>query len=674
MTRRWQQTGLFKWYAIIFFLTIMLVAMGITLLLLDFSSDKFVAYELDNVKASMTAAVNDLEKQYKTMRDVAYQIRSTYDYRPGVVQEDVSRELAVLEDFSRYTNYSPLIGKYFLMYHNSEKIYTSEGKTSYFSYYLANQLGLSEYETDTLFLQLNALEEETVLSIGKKLLFLFPIRFTNVNQELGNAVLCFLLSPEEAQNRMQTIASILPDHSVLKLQDSTLWEEDLPGGENIYQLDAVSDEGMVHLSGTVEIDRWPLLLSSVPQWLYVGIVLAFVAVSALAVLLAQAAVRPLKHLLRKYAPPTDQLQNEFVQLDRLVARIEEENQHSARVLRDRTLMMILQGYYSERVIGRWGLTPLHFDKAQYCAAVMRVGSSSPDEIEALVSQIESLSNEKVRVFAVQLPMEAMIAIIIGFSVSAEKEKLVSQFTGLLPEHASLFVGEVCTTPQRLSASYVDALSAYQHGAHQEIMDARSYVLRMVAACESGQTELQAQLQQQMSAQYEHATLVLTKKLATELVREISSLAVQKHVALDNERLSGLTILSNMELLLADAQGIICQAFHREAAPQPDRTNQTAMAIVEYIQVNSGNPDLNLSDISLHFGLSNDYISAMVKNITGLAFKEYLTDLRMRHACAMLIDRRDMTVTEISEAVGYRKPSNFIKKFKEVYGVTPSQYR
>ena len=44
MTRRWQQTGLFKWYAIIFFLTIMLVAMGITLLLLNFSSDKFVAY------------------------------------------------------------------------------------------------------------------------------------------------------------------------------------------------------------------------------------------------------------------------------------------------------------------------------------------------------------------------------------------------------------------------------------------------------------------------------------------------------------------------------------------------------------------------------------------------------------------------------------------------------
>ena len=63
----------------------------------------------------------------------------------------------------------------------------------------------------------------------------------------------------------------------------------------------------------------------------------------------------MQHLIRKYAAPTDQLQNEFVQLDQLVARIEEENQHSARLLRDRTLLTILQGYYSERVVGRWGL-------------------------------------------------------------------------------------------------------------------------------------------------------------------------------------------------------------------------------------------------------------------------------------------------------------------------------
>ena len=152
------------------------------------------------------------------------------------------------------------------------------------------------------------------------------------------------------------------------------------------------------------------------------------------------------------------------------------------------------------------------------------------------------------------------------------------------------------------------------------------------------------------------------------------MAVQKHVTLDHERLNALVTLSSMDLLLKDVQEIIQQAFHREASPGTDRMNQTAMAIVEYIHANSFDPDLNLSDISLRFNLSNDYISSMVKTMTGLAFKEYVTDLRMRRACTLLVERRDMTITEVSEAVGYRKVSNFIRKFKELYGVTPSQYR
>ena len=113
---------------------------------------------------------------------------------------------------------------------------------------------------------------------------------------------------------MLSVAPKLPDHSLLKLQGTALWQDDLTCEGDSYMLSVQSEETMVQLQGVVHIERWPLLLSAVPQWLYLGIVLAFVTVSALAVLLAWAAVRPLQHLIRKYAAPTDQLQNEFVQL------------------------------------------------------------------------------------------------------------------------------------------------------------------------------------------------------------------------------------------------------------------------------------------------------------------------------------------------------------------------
>ena len=182
MAIRWRQTGLFRRYAIIFFLTILLVAMGITILLLDFSSDKFVTYELNQMETNMVSAANDLEKQYTILQDVAHQIRSTYSYRPGVLNGDVYREIELLKDFSRYANYSPLIGRYFLMYQNNPKLYTSEGKTSYFSYYISAVLGIDETAAEKLFQELNALGNERILPIKNQLLFLFPIRFTNVTQ------------------------------------------------------------------------------------------------------------------------------------------------------------------------------------------------------------------------------------------------------------------------------------------------------------------------------------------------------------------------------------------------------------------------------------------------------------------------------------------------------------
>lgn len=96
--------------------------------------------------------------------------------------------------------------------------------------------------------------------------------------------------------------------------------------------------------------------------------------------------------------------------------------------------------------------------------------------------------------------------------------------------------------------------------------------------------------------------------------------------------------------------------------------------MEYVQENAFDPDFDLGRIAELFGLSNDYVSGMIKKLTGSAFKEYLTELRMQRASLLLRDRPEFTVKDISELVGYRKTSNFIKKFKEKFGCTPSQYR
>lgn len=105
-----------------------------------------------------------------------------------------------------------------------------------------------------------------------------------------------------------------------------------------------------------------------------------------------------------------------------------------------------------------------------------------------------------------------------------------------------------------------------------------------------------------------------------------------------------------------------------------RVDETAQSIVEYVKENACDADFDLSRIGERFGLSNDYVSAMIKKVTGSAFKEYLTELRMQKARALLEEDSELSVNEIGLRVGYRKTSNFIRKFRETYGCTPAQYR
>ena len=56
-----------------------------------------------------------------------------------------------------------------------------------------------------------------------------------------------------------------------------------------------------------------------------------------------------------------------------------------------------------------------------------------------------------------------------------------------------------------------------------------------------------------------------------------------------------------------------------------------------------------------------------------SFKDYLTDYRINEAAKMLINTDDRIV-DISAAVGYKNSDYFIRRFIEIKGMTPSQYR
>ncbi len=87
---------------------------------------------------------------------------------------------------------------------------------------------------------------------------------------------------------------------------------------------------------------------------------------------------------------------------------------------------------------------------------------------------------------------------------------------------------------------------------------------------------------------------------------------------------------------------------------------------------------NISDVSLakmaeEFNYSYYTMRNIIKMSTGKSFVKYVQELRVREA-ARLIGSTDMSISEITNAVGYENESFFRRKFKECYGVTPKDYK
>lgn len=83
--------------------------------------------------------------------------------------------------------------------------------------------------------------------------------------------------------------------------------------------------------------------------------------------------------------------------------------------------------------------------------------------------------------------------------------------------------------------------------------------------------------------------------------------------------------------------------------------------------------LSLTKVAAHFGLSPQYFSTFFKENFGRTFTQHVNSLRIEQA-ARLLRETDLPVMDVGFTVGFDNFSYFIKRFRSVYGVSPSHYR
>lgn len=82
--------------------------------------------------------------------------------------------------------------------------------------------------------------------------------------------------------------------------------------------------------------------------------------------------------------------------------------------------------------------------------------------------------------------------------------------------------------------------------------------------------------------------------------------------------------------------------------------------------------LSVNEIAMELGLERCYFSTIFKQSTGRTPHAYLTELRVKKACAFLEDGQ-LTVSETARAVGI-EPINFARVFKKYMGILPTEYK
>jgi AraC-like DNA-binding protein len=60
-------------------------------------------------------------------------------------------------------------------------------------------------------------------------------------------------------------------------------------------------------------------------------------------------------------------------------------------------------------------------------------------------------------------------------------------------------------------------------------------------------------------------------------------------------------------------------------------------------------------------------------ITGESMSKYILQVRMNKAQKLLDSKKGYSVAEVAHLCGYEENSNFTRAFKQVFGITPSQY-
>ncbi|HLR20307.1 MAG TPA: AraC family transcriptional regulator [Staphylococcus sp.] len=115
-----------------------------------------------------------------------------------------------------------------------------------------------------------------------------------------------------------------------------------------------------------------------------------------------------------------------------------------------------------------------------------------------------------------------------------------------------------------------------------------------------------------------------------------------------------------------------EQFPKKFSVNVDIVNEDIQKAVDFINSNYQN-DISVVDVAQHVNVTRSHLFKLFKKNLNCSPKAYLTYIRMYHASQLLI-HTNITISEVSNRVGYKDPLLFSKSFTKHFEISASKYR
>lgn len=419
--------------------------------------------------------------------------------------------------------------------------------------------------------------------------------------------------------------------------------------------------------------------------------------------------QPIRRLLQLSDEGTS-IRNEFDRIGNALMKRQEEN-HVLSLQISEQLPIIYQQFFIKLLRGKFKsadelsaqmqLADIHF---QYNGFFIIIFSSlTPREFDLLLEkQDEPFFFPEATGYPIQLFAENDFAVLFNVPFDSPTPNIrlerATEFLSFLKSHITqdivLGVGGIYQDPMRVSSSYVEAYASLHLAPVSEKHDIFLYqptdpdfVLQDKYLYPVNEFELYSQALRHANASVAKEAL---EKMMYNVLKQSPPHLLLKSLIFDVLNTSARILNSYGEALPTSKfmQAEQCYTIEECSLILETLTNETCEIIlncknaetkklktdiIEFVNHSFTNPEMSLEYVAGQFDISVSFLTKFFKKETGESFNQYVILLRINKA-KNLLRNTDLPIKDIVSEIGYIDIASFSRRFKNMVGVPPGEYR